>query len=435
MRRPAALLAVLALAYAVAAQADVGSGRLRVTALALGVALIAASLAGDALERLRLPRLTGYLLLGVLCGPYVANIITRPMARELQVLDSLAVTLIAFVAGLEVNVARLRARFAAILAIGGTLLVAMYSGLFAVLWVLWPWLPIDPAAQGLVRLAQVAVLTTVVVSFSPAVTMAVIADSRARGAVSELSLALVILGEVVLLVAFTLVLQFLRQSLGHAGGEGAALAAVLSWELAGSIALGALIGSAFALYLQYLRLELTLVLLVLCVFIAQLTAALHVEPLLTALAAGFVVENIARPQGDALKHAVERGSAPVLVVFFAAAGASLQLDALAEVGLLALGLVLLRMALLRAGVAAASRLPVARTEPVHLAWMGLVSQAGVVLGLAVIIARQFPGWGLRLQTLVIAIVALNQFIGPAVFRLALARAGEVGAEDRIGSRQ
>jgi hypothetical protein len=59
-----------------------------------------------------------------------------------------------------------------------------------------------------------------------------------------------------------------------------------------------------------------------------------------------------------------------------------------------------------------------------------VSQAGVVLGLAIVVARQFPGWGLRLQTVVVALVAINQFLGPAVFRLALARAGEVGGADR-----
>jgi Kef-type K+ transport system membrane component KefB len=66
-------------------------------------------------ERTRLPRVTGYLLFGLICGPYVANIITRPMARELQIVNGLAVTLIAFVAGLEMNVRRLAPRFPTVL--------------------------------------------------------------------------------------------------------------------------------------------------------------------------------------------------------------------------------------------------------------------------------------------------------------------------------
>ena len=60
--------------------------------------------------------------------------------------------------------------------------------------------------------------------------------------------------------------------------------------------------------------------------------------MLAALAAGLVVENIAPPRGDALKQAVERGSLPVLIVFFAAAGASLDLPALAATGPLALAI-------------------------------------------------------------------------------------------------
>lgn len=424
-RRLAALALVLAMALALGQLAE-GEGRSRTTALALGVALLAASLAGDLLERARLPRLTGYLLFGVVCGPSLLNIITRPMARDLQLIDNLAVALIALVAGLEMNVGRLRRSLKAILALGGTTIAVMYVVLLLVLWAAWPWLPIDPSASGLLRFAQAAGLTTIVVSFSPAATMAVIAESRARGPLTEITLAVVILAEIALIVGFTLVLQLLRHAAGAGGGGGAGVVALLAWELVGSLALGSLLGALFAAYLHHVGREVPIVLLLLCVVLTQLSRAFHTEMLLTALAAGFVVENLVPPEGDALKDAVERGSPPVLVVFFAAAGASLQIDALAEVGLLAVALAALRMGLLRAGVALGTRLPGVPDPPGRLVWMGLVSQAGVVLGLAITMARQFPGWGLRLQTVVVALVAINQFLGPAVFRLALARAGEVG---------
>ncbi|HSK10359.1 MAG TPA: cation:proton antiporter [Vicinamibacterales bacterium] len=430
IRRVAALLIVLALAFGLGLVVDPDTSRLQTTALALGVALLAASLVGDLLERVRLPRLTGYLLFGVLAGPYVLNIITRPMARDLQVLDSLAVALIAFVAGLEMNLARLRRSLGAILTLGGVTLGVMYLALMGVLWAAWPWLPIDPGAGGLLRFAQAAALTTIVVSFSPAATMAVIAESRARGPLTETTLAVVIMAEIVLIVVFTLVQQLLRHALGAGGGAAVAVSALLAWELLGSVALGSLLGAIFALYLRQVGREVSIVLLVLCAVLMQLTRAFQVELLLTALAAGFVVENLVPPEGEALKDAVERGSPPVLVIFFAAAGASLQIDALAEVGLFALALAVLRMLLLRAGSGLAMRLPSVPAEPANLVWMGLVSQAGVVLGLAITIARQFPGWGLRLQTLVLALVAINQFVGPAVFRLALGRAGEAGAAER-----
>jgi Kef-type K+ transport system membrane component KefB len=430
-RRVPALAIVLALAFGIGLLVDIDASR-RTTALALGVALLAASVSGDLLERLRLPRLTGYLLFGVICGPYLLNIITRPMARDLRALDGLAVALIALVAGLEMNVGRLRVRLPAIVGIGAVTMGVMYGVLLAVLWIAWPWLPIDASATGLARLGQAAALTTIVVSFSPAATMAVIAESRARGPLAEITLAVVIMAEIVLIVVFTLVLQFLRQATGGGAGPAVSVPALLAWELIGSLALGCLLGAVFAMYLHYVGREVSIVLIVLCAVLVQLSRAFHTEMLLTALAAGFVVENLVPPEGDALKEAVERGSAPVLVVFFAAAGASLQLDALAEVGLVAVALAALRMGLLRAGVALGTRLPSVPDPPGRLVWTGLVSQAGVVLGLALTIARQFPGWGLRLQTVVIALVAINQFVGPAVFRLALGRAGEAGAADSRG---
>ena len=78
------------------------------TALALGFTLVVASVAGDLFRRFRLPRLTGYLLFGLLVGPYLGNVITEQMARQLQVINGVATTLIAFIAGLTLNLERTR---------------------------------------------------------------------------------------------------------------------------------------------------------------------------------------------------------------------------------------------------------------------------------------------------------------------------------------
>src|SRR5687768_17759237 len=82
------------------------------TALALGFTLIAAMVTGELLRRFRLPRLTGYLLFGLLVGPYLGNVITQPMARELQTVNGIATALIAFIAGLTLNFERLGFRMA-----------------------------------------------------------------------------------------------------------------------------------------------------------------------------------------------------------------------------------------------------------------------------------------------------------------------------------
>ena len=250
MRRLVALLLLLVTASLVTRYGGSGSDP-RSIGFAFGFALIAAALAGDLFERIRLPRITGYLVFGVVCGPFVANIISRPMARELTIVNGLAIALIAFMAGLELNFQRLLPRLRAIVALGGIQLGLMYTGLFALGWLAWPWLPLMPEATGLARVTLAALLATLVVSFSPTVTIAVIADSRARGPLSELVLALVVIADLALIVLFTLAMQAVRWTLGAMPTEeDVSLLARLAWEIFGSFAFGAIVGSLFAFYLR-----------------------------------------------------------------------------------------------------------------------------------------------------------------------------------------
>ena len=400
----------------------------RAISLALGFALLAAAVLGNVVERIGLPRLTGYLLFGLICGPYALRLITPTMASQLQLVNGLAVALIAFIAGMELNIERLVKRFAVFAAFGATTIVITFVGILLVVFVAWPWLPIAPEASGAERLALALVLTTLVVSFSPTVTIAVITESRARGRLSELVVALVILGDLALILFFTLAMQFARTVTGGAIDD-VGLFVRLVWEIIGSLAFGALIGALFALYLRAVGRELTIVLLAVCAVMTGSAQLLHFESLLVALSAGIVVENIAPPRGDALRDAVENGALPILIVFFVAAGATLNLGALTIVGPIALALAATRGVWIKIGSAVGARLT--RLDPMlaQHAWKGLISQAGVTLGLATIVAAEFPTWGAEMQTLMLAMIGLHEVVGPILFRSALASAGEVGQFD------
>ena len=428
MIRLLALVIILTTA-AIVTQVGDGVGRGGAgNALAIGFALIAASLTGELFERFRLPRISGYLFFGVACGPYASAILTPAMARDLQVVNGVAIALIAFIAGLEINFARLRPQLRAMLTMGGVLLGLMWVSLSVLFFAVWPWLPIAPELTGAARMAVAGLLATVTVSFSPTVTIAVITESRARGPLSELVLALVVLADLMLILLFTLSMESVRLALGSSqAGHG--ILSGLAWEVFGSFAFGGIVGACFAFYLRYVGREVTVMLLGLSVLLSQVGAALHFEPLLAALAAGLVVENIAPPEGDALRHAVERGALPVLVLFFAAAGANLHLGALATVGLLAVGIAAVRFALIKAASRVGARVAGLQGEAPSLAWMGLVSQAGVTLGLAILINAEFPDWGGRLYALVVSMITLHETVGPILFRSALSRAGELGRMD------
>ncbi len=422
MARAAALFVIVGTMISVQYLAP--SARGSIVALPLGFSLIAAYLLGGAVEWLRLPRLSGYLLFGLLCGPYLLNLITVAMARELQVVNGFALALIALVAGLELNASRLMPQLKVLLSVGGIIIGGTLALLTLLLWGAWPWLSLPEVGGGASRFAAALVTACLVASFSPTVTIAVIAESRSRGPLTDLVMAIVVLADLVLILVFALAMQFARQTMASAPAE-IGLSVQLSWEIFGSLAFGAIVGAAFAFYLRFVGRELTLALLGVCTLLAIVAPLLHFELILASLAAGLVVENIAPPEGDELRVAIERGALPVLIVFFAAAGASLQLDVLAAIGGTALALAIARFFFIRGIAAAAVRAAGLGETPARFVWMGLISQAGVTLGLATITAVEFPEWGGQVRTLIVALTGLHVLAGPILLKAALRRAGEI----------
>ena len=150
----------------------------------------------------------------------------------------------------------------------------------------------------------------------------------------------------------------------------------------------------------------------------------RVEPLLAAMAAGIVIANVAVAQGDALKAAIRSGALPLLVVFFVAVGTSLRLDTLAAAGCCC------NRSCRRAHRADLDRCAnrTARAEgqgPSRASTSGpdwsrrRVSRSG----LAAAVATEFPTWGAQVQMLLVALIAIDELVGPALFRTGLVRDG------------
>ena len=198
------------------------------------------------------------------------------------------------------------------------------------------------------------------------------------------------------------------------------------WSVAGSIAFGALAGAVFTLYLRYVGREITLVFLALCAVLTAFSAPLGFEPFLTGLAAGAVVQNAMPQTGDVLHDAVEYGAMPVLVLFFAALGASMHVEAIATVGVIAAGLATWRLMSLRAGTRVAAHALGLNSPEVGQLWRALLPMAGVAIGLVAVLAAEQPGWGTEVQTVVLAVAAISQLAGPILFRASLVQAREIG---------
>jgi Kef-type K+ transport system membrane component KefB len=120
------------------------------------------------------------------------------------------------------------------------------------------------------------------------------------------------------------------------------------------------------------------------------------------------------------------------VVFFTFSGVGLDLDSLRQLWPIASGFVIWRALLLYGSSRLGARLAGEDRNTRQLSWTAFVAQAGISLGLAELVAQQFPHMGHKIRTFVLAVVAVHQLIGPVLFGWALRRVGEQGRADLQG---
>ncbi len=390
-----------------------------------GILLLTADTFGALAHDSGLPRVVGYLLAGIALGPSVTGIVPTGVLDDLSMMKRLAVGLIGLLAGAELRVSDLRERYRAIAFIlalqGAAVLLALWGGTILAK----PWIPflqgLGPAAVVSVALLFAATLTV----NSPMVTLALLTETRAKGPLAKTTLGVVLVADVAVILLFTVAFALAQRSLGDtATGAGAILFDLLR-EVLGSILAGMVIGGVLSLYLRYVQRELVVFAVVLVFATAAAAQALGFELLLTLLVAGFFVENIAPVRAEPLVEALHQMAIPVFVIFFAMVGAELHVREFASAWPVVLGVALVRLGAVAAGSRAGARLGQAEPVVVRNIWTGLVSQAGVALGLATIVADRLPVLGGAMQMLIVGVIAVNESVGPVLFRRGLDRAGEI----------
>jgi hypothetical protein len=295
-----------------------------------------------------------------------------------------------------------------------------------------PFMAEAPLAQAIAFAVLFAAMSTV---HSPAVTIGILSETGARGPVARTVLGVVLVSDVVIILVFSAALS-LAQVLAPpaAVAETARSAGMLAWELGGAVLVGVLLGGAVSIYIRFVKKELFLFAIMVVFFGAEVARLAHVETLLTLLVAGVVSENASpKEAGLALRGAMERAAAPVFVVFFALAGAGLLLSEILSVWYLVIPIVAVRALGIWQGTRIGTRWAGAPPELRRNVWMGLVSQAGVAIGLATAVSEVYPTRGGQLKTLFLAAVAVNEFVGPILFKRALIRAGETAPAEMSGT--
>ena len=377
--------------------------------------LLLAGLAGGELARrvLRLPRIVGYVLIGLALGVSGLNLLDAKLVKEAWIFVDIALGLILFELGRRLHFAWLR-NDRWLLATG--LLESALS--FGFVYFALTYLDVQPI--------YAALAAAIGVSTSPAVVLLVAQELKAEGQVTERALNLVAMNSVVAFVLTTMLLSWLHHEY-RASWTMIALHPV--YLLGGSLILGYLASIAAILLSRWVgkhaerQLVMLLAVLVLTIGVARM---LELSVLLALLAFGVFSRNLdARHDLMAVDFSVV--GQMFYVVLFVVIGAKLRLVELMTGGAVAAAFVIARFAGKSIGVMSLTYFSGARAGAAGLLCIALTPMSGIALAMVHETASLYPRFGARLDSIVLSAVLILELIGPIAVQFALRRAGEAKA--------
>jgi Kef-type K+ transport system membrane component KefB len=399
----------------------------------VGFLLLAGTLMSELLETIGLPHLSGYLLAGIIGGPDVFKLVDHHTVNQLSPVNTLALALIALAGGVELKLSTLRqvAKSLTYAMVVQSLIVGVVMAL--AMFLLGRFVPSFSTLATAPMLGVALLWGVLSITRSPSACMGILSQTRAKGPVATFALAFIMSSDIVVVVLVAAVMMVARPLINGSGGFSLHDVQDLGHELLGSIAFGTTLGLALAAYLKLVGRGLLLVLLAIGFVLSDFLRYVKVDATLAFMVAGFVVQNLTA-QGPKLLHAIEQTGGIVFVVFFANAGAHLNVPLLQKFWQIALTLCVLRGLATYGAARLSSHLADDDAITRRWGWSSLVSQAGLALGLSITIGNAFPAVGEGFRALAIAAVAINEMIGPVLFKLALDRAGETRREEAEISR-
>ncbi len=425
--------------------------------LLVGIVLITGYFLGRAARLARLPSLIGFMILGVLLGPSLLGLFYEGNLASLSFITEIALGFVAFSIGSELSMRSLKE-------IGGGVAAIIFAESFGA------FLIVMMVVFFITKSWPVALLFGAIAPASaPAGTVAVIQEYRAKGTLTKALYAVVGFDDGLAILIFGFAAALAKMLLvGQLITDGSAAVSFLegmrepTFEIVGSLLLGTVLGFIYCLLVRKLTTARDMLIMTFGVILASTGLSVHFgfSLILTNMAVGFVLVNTRR---EALVHRVTeplRDIMPLLfILFFCIAGAHLKISELPKLGAIGIAYVFARSAGLIGGSRIGARL--GRAEPKIRKWVGLgiLSQAGVAIGLSLIVQHEFgalaaepriaqaitryaemhPGVppivysplaiGAAIITVITATSIIFEIIGPILTKIALTKAGEINKAD------
>jgi len=392
---------------------------------ALAVAFLAALLAGRLAAHVRVPRVTGYLLVGLLLGPSFAALTGAPTIFsaesliQLRFVSDIALALIMLNIGAQfqaVSLRRWRSNLVklSLLETGVTFVLVSVSLFFINLLLVGT--VTTSCSQIATSSAFIALFAGIIATATaPAATLLVVREYRSEGPITDLVLALTGMNNLISIIGYDIILLLLT-GIRHQ----AALTIFAPFVIGGAA------GFACSYWAQVSTGsgERRLFMLGTLLALVAVSGMLRINLFLAALACGAVLSN-ASPKVEEMFASLRGLDQPLYVLFFIIAGAGLHLESLPAMGLLGVAYVAARAVGKMTGNRLGAR--AGQFGEDEQRWLGfaLLSQAGVAIGLAGTLTRSMPEIGEILNTVILGAVVFFELVGPISMRHALVHAGEV----------
>lgn len=387
------------------------------TLLSIAVILLAGFLAAKILRRLKFPAVTAYLLLGILIGPGVLNLTSEQIINASGLISNIVLGIIAF--GLGQNFSRQNFSkigksiiWISLLEAGGA-----WAGVFFASFLLLK----QPLYLSLL-FGAIASAT------APAATVMIIREYRARGIFTNTLLGVVALDDAWSLIIFSVSLA-LAKALRYPLTESFFLSKIFLsafLEIGGAFVLAASIAIAFSYFSRFIKTEADLLICTLgfVLLTTGIALYLHFPVLLANIFLGMVLVNLKR-ENVRFFEVFRRVDSPLYLFFFVLAGIHLEINLLGKLALMAATYFGFRIAGKLLGASLGGYLSRAPRLVRKYLGFGLVPQAGVALGLALIAKVEFAPQGRIVFTTIIITTIVYELIGPFFTKFALSKAGEI----------
>lgn len=383
--------------------------------ISVAVMLIAGYVMSRLTKKLKLPNVTGYIIAGILIGPYCINIIPAKVVEGMSFLADIALAFIAFSTGEFFKMSTLKKNG------GKNIIITIFEALLASIVVFL----VMYFALGL-SLPFSIVLGALAAATAPASTMMTIRQTNSKGDFVDTLLQVVALDDVVGLVAFSVAIAVATASLAGTVTAGNVLLPIVYNIVA--FVVGGLLGFLLKLLISKRSTDNRLIIAVATIFgFCGICSFMDVSPLLGCMAMGTVYMNTSGD--DKLFKQLNYFSPPILLLFFVRSGVNFKLDALVSTGesvggvsLLVIGIVYFFVRILgKYGGSFLGCLVTKKDKKVrNYLGLALIPQAGVAIGLATLASRTIGGnTGSALETIILASSVLYELIGPACAKLAL----------------